>query len=64
VQSFTLKEYPAELSLTAWICFMGAAEGGVISLIFVRDLKAWALGWDSRLLASVYSVRIFIHHNN
>lgn len=55
LQSFTLKEYPAELSLTAWICFMGAAEGGVVSLIFVRDLKAWALGWDSRLLASAYS---------
>ncbi|KAJ8424663.1 hypothetical protein Cgig2_003097 [Carnegiea gigantea] len=32
-----------------------SAEGGVLSLIFVRDLKAWALGWDSRLLASAYS---------
>ncbi|CAO2834569.1 unnamed protein product [Amaranthus hypochondriacus] len=55
LQSFTLKEYPSELSLTAWICFMGSLEGGVVSLALVRDMKAWALGWDSRLLASVYT---------
>lgn len=55
LQSFTLDEYPSELSLTAWICFMGTLEGAVVSLVFVRDMKAWALGWDSRLLASVYT---------
>ncbi|KAL9245546.1 hypothetical protein vseg_019185 [Gypsophila vaccaria] len=55
LQSYTVKEYPAELSLTAWICFMGSMEGGVVSLVMVRDMKAWALGWDSRLLASVYT---------
>lgn len=55
LQSYTVKEYPAELSLTTWICFMGSLEGGVVSLVFVRDMKAWALGWDSRLLASVYT---------
>lgn len=55
LQSFTLKEYPSQLSLTAWICFMGSLEGAVVSLALVRDMKAWALGWDSRLLASVYT---------
>ncbi|XVE55358.1 hypothetical protein DITRI_Ditri03aG0152200 [Diplodiscus trichospermus] len=55
LQSFTLKKYPAELSLTAWVCFMGIVEDGIVSLIMVRDLSAWKLGWDSRLLASVYS---------
>ncbi|KAK9713879.1 hypothetical protein RND81_06G056700 [Saponaria officinalis] len=55
LQSYTVKEYPAELSLTTWICFMGSLEGGVVSLFMVRDMKAWALGWDSRLLASVYT---------
>ncbi|KAH9626084.1 hypothetical protein KSS87_012419 [Heliosperma pusillum] len=55
LQSYTVKEYPAELSLTTWICFMGSMEGGVVSLVMVRDMKAWALGWDSRLLASVYT---------
>ncbi|KNA23618.1 hypothetical protein SOVF_023340 [Spinacia oleracea] len=55
LQSFTLNEYPAQLSLTAWICFMGSLEGGVVSLVMVRDMKAWELGWDSRLVASVYT---------
>ncbi|PON76357.1 Plant-drug/metabolite exporter [Trema orientale] len=55
VQSFTLKKYPAELSLTAWICLMGVLEGGVVTLVFERDMHVWVLGWDSRLLAAVYS---------
>ncbi|KAL5558389.1 hypothetical protein UlMin_034600 [Ulmus minor] len=55
VQSFTLKKYPAELSLTAWICLMGVLEGGVVTFAFERRLDVWVIGWDSRLLASVYS---------
>ncbi|BAT78627.1 hypothetical protein VIGAN_02133000 [Vigna angularis var. angularis] len=55
LQSFTLKKYPAELSLTAWICVMGIIEGSIASLIFERDFSVWVIGWDSRLLACVYS---------
>ncbi|KAM1119666.1 WAT1-related protein At1g21890-like [Malus sylvestris] len=55
LQSFTLKKYPAELSLTAWICLMGMLEGGVITFAVERKLSVWVIGWDSRLLASVYS---------
>ncbi|KAK8572347.1 hypothetical protein V6N13_047951 [Hibiscus sabdariffa] len=55
LQSFTLKQYPAELSLTAMICFMGMVQGAGVSLIMVRDLSAWKIGWDSRLLAVTYS---------
>lgn len=55
VQSMTLKEYPAELSLTSLICLAGTVEGGIIAMIMERDPKAWTLGFDSRLLASVYS---------
>ncbi|XP_054796815.1 WAT1-related protein At4g08300-like [Prosopis cineraria] len=55
VQSFTLKKYPAELSLTAWICLAGIFESAIASLIMERDMKVWALAWDSRLLACVYS---------
>lgn len=55
VQSFTLKEYPSELSLTAWVCFMGSIEGGIVSIFAVRERTAWKLGWDSRLLASSYT---------
>ncbi|KAG1330702.1 WAT1-related protein [Cocos nucifera] len=31
-QSHTLKSYPAELSLTTWICFMGAVQSGAVAL--------------------------------
>lgn len=55
-QSFTLKMYPAELSLTAWICFMGALEGAVVTLVMERSTSVWAIGLDSRLLAAAYSV--------
>ncbi|XP_027332310.1 WAT1-related protein At1g44800 [Abrus precatorius] len=55
LQSFTLKMYPAELSVTSWICFLGIFEGAIASLIFERDMSVWSIGWDSRLLACVYS---------
>ncbi|CAF2084851.1 BnaA06g15570D [Brassica napus] len=35
LQSFTLKKYSAELSLTALICLMGTLEGTVVSLLTV-----------------------------
>ncbi|KAE8674545.1 WAT1-related protein [Hibiscus syriacus] len=55
LQSFTLKKYPAELSLTAWICLVGMIEDGIVALVMVRDLSAWKVGWDSRLLAAAYT---------
>ena len=58
-QSFTLKEYPAELSLTALICLMGTLEGTAVSLVTVRDLSAWKIGFDSNLFAAAYSVSIY-----
>ncbi|OVA10422.1 Drug/metabolite transporter [Macleaya cordata] len=55
LQSFTLKAYPAELSLTSLICLMGMIEGAAVALVMERHPAAWALGWDSRILAPVYS---------
>jgi hypothetical protein len=60
-QSFTLKKYPAALSLTAWICLMGMVEGSIVTLVMERDMSVWAIGWDSRLIAAVYSVSIYIY---
>lgn len=56
MQSFTLKLYPAELSLTALICLMGALEGAVATFILEHNMSVWVIGWDSRLLAAGYSV--------
>lgn len=54
----TLESYPAELSLTALICLMGTLEGGIFALaVEGKNLSAWAIHLDSKLLAAVYSVR-------
>ncbi|KAL8482147.1 hypothetical protein ACS0TY_028343 [Phlomoides rotata] len=55
VQSKTLEEYPAELSLTSLVCGMGILEGGVAAVIMERRMSAWAIGFDLRLLAAAYS---------
>ncbi|KAG7557074.1 EamA domain [Arabidopsis suecica] len=44
LQSFTLKKYPAELSLVMWICAMGTVLNTIASLIMVRDASAWKVG--------------------
>ncbi|KAG9451074.1 hypothetical protein H6P81_011039 [Aristolochia fimbriata] len=55
VQSFTLDSYPAELSLATLVCFMGIIEGGAVALVMERNVAAWAIGLDTRLLAPIYS---------
>ncbi|KAL3634769.1 hypothetical protein CASFOL_021823 [Castilleja foliolosa] len=55
LQNKTLNEYPAPLSLTSLICVMGTFEGGVVAVIMERRKSAWIIGFDSRLLACVYS---------
>ncbi|KAJ1257299.1 hypothetical protein BS78_K109500 [Paspalum vaginatum] len=55
LQSYTLKSYPSELSLTTLICAMGATESGAVALVMERDTKAWSIGFDVRLFTAVYS---------
>lgn len=56
LQAITLETYPAELSLTAWICLMGTVEGAVVALVMERGNAAvWSLNFDTKLLAAVYS---------
>ncbi|KAJ0024812.1 hypothetical protein Pint_08202 [Pistacia integerrima] len=55
LQSITIKKYPAELSLTALVCLMGVVEGAALTLAMERDMNAWKIGCDSRLLAVTYS---------
>uniref|UniRef100_A0A7N0UF20 WAT1-related protein n=1 Tax=Kalanchoe fedtschenkoi TaxID=63787 RepID=A0A7N0UF20_KALFE len=52
----TLKSFPAELSLTSLICLMGSLEGAAVALVAERGNTAiWAIGFDIKLLAAVYS---------
>ncbi|KAJ8538361.1 hypothetical protein K7X08_014901 [Anisodus acutangulus] len=56
LQAITLRTYPAELSLTAWICLLGTTEGAIVAMVMERGKTAvWAINWDSKFLAAVYS---------
>ncbi|XP_030440432.2 WAT1-related protein At2g37460-like [Syzygium oleosum] len=56
LQATTLKKYPTEISLTAWICFLGTVEGAVVALVMERaNTTVWSIHWDAKLLAAVYS---------
>ena len=57
LQAITLKSYPVELSLTAWICLLGTLEGTAVAIVMEKGRSSvWALGWDTNLLTAVYSV--------
>ncbi|XP_059630237.1 WAT1-related protein At4g08290-like [Cornus florida] len=55
LQSITVKKYPAELSLAFWICLLGTVQSTAVTLMFEHHPGAWSIGWDSRLLAPVYT---------
>ncbi|XP_073066599.1 WAT1-related protein At2g37460-like [Primulina eburnea] len=56
LQAIVLKTYPAELSLTAWICLLGTVEGAALALVMEKDKSAaWSIAWDTKFLAAVYS---------
>ncbi|KAJ8449750.1 hypothetical protein Cgig2_001406 [Carnegiea gigantea] len=54
LQAITMREYTAQLSLTALVCFLGTLQSIVVT--FVMDHKAvWTIGWDMNLLAAAYA---------
>ncbi|CAF2043423.1 hypothetical protein BRARA_I02481 [Brassica rapa] len=55
LQSITIKTYPADLSLSALICLSGAVQSTVVALVVERHSRGWAVGWDARLLAPLYT---------
>ncbi|KAK8931311.1 WAT1-related protein [Platanthera zijinensis] len=56
LQSNTLESYPAELTLTALICSMGSGLSAVAAMAANgRSSRPWAIGWDKRLIAPVYT---------
>lgn len=56
LQAMTLKEYPAQLSLTTLICMMGALQGTVITLIVENGKSGiWAMHKETELVATLYS---------
>ncbi|KAK7391620.1 hypothetical protein VNO78_20037 [Psophocarpus tetragonolobus] len=55
MQAATLKRYPAPLSLTTWMSFLGAAQAAVFTVIAERNPSAWIIGLNIDLLSILYS---------
>ncbi|KAG9441647.1 hypothetical protein H6P81_017501 [Aristolochia fimbriata] len=54
MQAVTLKRYPAQLSLTTWMSFLGAAQSAVFTVIVEHKPSAWALGFNVDLWSVLY----------
>ncbi|KAL2325087.1 hypothetical protein Fmac_024145 [Flemingia macrophylla] len=54
MQAATLKRYPAQLSLTTWMGFVGAAQSAVYTVIVEHNSSAWSLGLNIDLWSTIY----------
>lgn len=56
LQAVTMKRYPAHLSLTAIVCFLGTLQSIAVTFVMEHKASAWTIGWDMNLLAAAYAV--------
>ncbi|XP_058745609.1 WAT1-related protein At5g07050-like [Vicia villosa] len=55
MQASTLKRYPAQLSLTTWLCFIGGAQSAVFTMIAERNNpSAWIIGFKFDFWSTIY----------
>ncbi|KAF5465971.1 hypothetical protein F2P56_015933 [Juglans regia] len=54
MQAFTLKRYPAQLSLTAWMSFIGGAQSAVFTVIIEHKRAAWTIGFNIDFWSTIY----------
>ncbi|XP_022958775.1 WAT1-related protein At4g08300-like isoform X1 [Cucurbita moschata] len=55
MQAFTLKRYPAQLSLTTWMNLIGAAQTGVFALLTQHKPGVWKVGINIDLWCIIYA---------
>ncbi|MFS7961451.1 putative EamA domain-containing protein [Helianthus anomalus] len=56
LQAMTLKEYPAQLSLTTLICTTGALQGTIVTLIIEKAKSGiWSMQTETEIVATLYS---------
>ncbi|RWR72298.1 Drug/metabolite transporter [Cinnamomum micranthum f. kanehirae] len=55
MQAVTLKRYPAQLSLTTWMSFVGGAQSAVFSALVAHEPKEWIVGFNIDLWSILYS---------
>ncbi|KAK3446516.1 WAT1-related protein At5g07050 [Eucalyptus grandis] len=55
LQAVTLKRYPAHLSLTAMVVFMGTLQSIAVTFVVEHKASVWSIGFDMNLLAAAYA---------
>lgn len=55
MQALTLKRYPAQLSLTTWMCFVGGAQSAVYTVIVEHKRATWTIGFNIDFWSTVYA---------
>ncbi|KAJ1417499.1 EamA domain [Sesbania bispinosa] len=55
LQAVTVKKYPAQLSLTAWINCIGAAQSAAFTLLIQHKPRAWYITSSMELCCILYS---------
>ncbi|CAL2225147.1 unnamed protein product [Prunus armeniaca] len=53
--AITLKRYPAQLSLTTWMSFIGAAQSAVFTVCIEHRRAAWTIGLNIDLWSILYA---------
>jgi len=56
LQTWIVKDYPAELMLTLLACVVVTIQSTIVALIVEKDVNAWKLKPDIELMTIVYSV--------
>ena len=56
LQTHTIKQYSAQLSLTTLVCFIGTLQAIVVTFVMERRTSVWTIGFDMNLLAAAYAV--------
>lgn len=54
LQGRVLKVYPSKLYFTTLHCLLSSIQSFVIAIAVERDISAWKLGWNLRLVAVIY----------
>ncbi|KAF0923398.1 hypothetical protein E2562_006302 [Oryza meyeriana var. granulata] len=55
LQTHTIKQYSAQLSLTTLICFVGTIQAVVVTFVMELRPSVWTIGFDINLLAAAYA---------
>ncbi|KAK4855224.1 hypothetical protein QYF36_005242 [Acer negundo] len=54
MQAITLKRYPARLSLTAWMSFLGGVQSAIFTVIVQHKQAAWTIGFNIDFWSTIY----------